>query len=404
MLPPFRSPSLMVLFGLLVVATAHAAGPIHDEAREGQLDKIKGLVEHEPGLIHATDEHRFTPLHWAASGGHVDVMVFLIDRGADANARNDRGLTPIHLAKDSRKDLLVFLVDHGADARAEGQGGWTALHGAAQAGRADSIEFLLARGLDVNARCDGPFGTPLTMSAANGREQAAGVLLSRGAGVDARSDVGSTPLHEATCHGHAAMVELLLEKGADINAGCTSRGAIEARAGNTALHDAVAGGHEEIVGLLLARGAEVGARSASGKTPLHLAAGKGRAGIVRRLLDRGADVAVFSDEGWAPLHAIAAGGDVPSAELLLRKRADVNVRTKPPTSALRTPRSLRPNPWGAEGNTPLHLAVLADRSDMVKMLLGRKADPDATNGLRQTPLDYARTAEMKDLLRRPARN
>jgi ankyrin repeat protein len=200
------------------------------------------------------------------------------------------------------------------------------------------------------------------------------------------------------------VVKLLLEKGADINARSTSRSPIEARAGNTALHDAVARGHEEVVGLLLARGAEIGARSASGKTPLHLAAGKGRAGIVRRLLDRGADMAAFSDEGQTPLHAIAAGGDVPSAELLLDKGADVDVRSRPSSSPAGMPRSLRPNRWAAGGNTPLHLAVLADRSDMVRLLLGRKADPGATNSLGQTPLDYARGAAMKELLRRPARD
>ncbi len=399
-----RKRSLMAAIGLLAAATACVAGPVHDAARDGDLGRVKGLVGREPGLVRATDEHRFTPLHWAAARGHLDVMVFLIDHGADANARNDRGMTPIHLAEDSRKELLVFLVDHGADARARGEGGWTALHAAAQGGHRDSVEFLLDRGLDVNARCDGPFGTPLTLAAANGRREVAELLLARGADVNVRTDDGDTPLHEAASRGHLDVVRLLLNRGADINARSTSQNPVQARAGNSPMHDAVARGHEEVVGLLLARGGDVGARSGRRMTPLHLAAGAGHAGIVRRLLDRGADLASFGDDGLTPLHAIAAGGEVPSAELLLEHGADVNVRSKPSSLLPITVASLKPNPWGAGGNTPLHLAVLAERPGMVKILLRRKADVDARNDLGRTPVDYARTAEMKDLLRQPARD
>jgi ankyrin repeat protein len=394
----------MAAVGFLAVATACVAGPVHVAARDGDLARVKGLIVGDPRLVNATDEHRFTPLHWAAANGHLDVMVFLIDHGADANARNDSGMTPIHLAKGSRKDLLVFLVDHGADPRARSVEGWTALHAAAQAGHKDSVEFLLARGGDVHARCDGPYGTPLTMAASNGRREVAELLLARGADVNARSDDGDSPLHDAASRGHFDVVRLLLNRGADVNARSTSRIPAQARAGNTPLHDAVAKGHEEVVGLLLARGADVGARSGRRMTPLHLAAGPERAGIVRRLLDRGAAGAAFGDDGLTPLHAIAAGGDVQSAELLLERGADVNVRSKPSSLIPLTAASLRPNPWGAGGNTPLHLAVLAGRSEMVKLLLRRKADANARNDLGRTPSDYARPPEMKDLLRQPARD
>ena len=77
-----------------------------------------------------------------------------------------------------------------------------------------------------------------------------------------------------------------------------------------------------------------------------------------RLVARGADVAAFNDQGLTPLHTLAAGGDVESAELLLDHGADVNVRSKPSSMKVAA-RSLKLNPRGAEGNTPLHLAVLA---------------------------------------------
>jgi ankyrin repeat protein len=241
------------------------------------------------------------------------------------------------------------------------------------------------------------------MAAANGRQEVAGHLLARGADVNARSDDGDCPLHEAAARGHLEMVRLLLDGGADVNVRSTSRSPVQARAGNTPLHDAVAKGREDVVGLLLVRGADVGARSGRGLTPLHLAAGPGHTGIVRKLLEGGADVGAFGDDGLTPLHAIAAGGEVPSAELLLGRGADVNVRSKP-SALVPITASLKPNPWAAGGNTPLHLAVLAERSGMVKLLLRRKADPEARNDLGRKPFDYARTAEMKDLLRQVSRD
>ena len=145
-------------------------------------------------------------------------MKFLLDRGARPNARTDLGMTPLLLVKDCRKDLIVFLIDHGADPHARGNSGWTALHWAAQNGGEDSAIYLLGKGLSVADRCEGPFGTPLTMAAANGKTAVAKLLLAKGAGVNVRTDEGNTPLHDAASSGHGEMVELLLRRKADVNA------------------------------------------------------------------------------------------------------------------------------------------------------------------------------------------
>lgn len=327
-------------------------------------------------------------------------MRFLLNHGANPDARSDLGMTPLLLVKDSRKDMIVFLADRGGDVWAKVDNGWTTLHGAAQRGSVDGAVYLLARGLDVDARCKGPFGTPLTMAAANGQTEVAKLLLAKGADINVRTDEGLTPLHDAASRGHTGTVELLLSRKADVNARRAKGGSSPRRAegGETPLHDAVERGHEAVVGLLIAGGADVNSRSDLGRTPLHLASRDGRAAIAKRLINAGADVSAFSNAGLTPLHEIVIGGVEDSAALLLDLGADVNVQSKPssliPMVSAKGPDSPRPS-----ANTPLHLAVLVDRPGMVRLLLSKKADVNAKNSLGQTPLRLARSEAVKKLLR-----
>lgn len=92
---------------------------------------------------------------------------------------------------------------------------------------------------------------------------------------------GSTPLHCAAWEGHIAVVKLLLESGADVNA--------RDKFGKTALHDAAFKGHGDVVKLLLEWGADINSKCEIGSTPLHMAATSGESDIVKLLLDQGAD-------------------------------------------------------------------------------------------------------------------
>jgi hypothetical protein len=92
------------------------------------------------------------------------------------------------------------------------------LGGAAAAGDLDAIGRHLASGEDVNAPAGDYRLTPLHRAALAGRAEAADMLIRRGAAVDAEATDGGTPLHAAAFLGNVAVVSTLLEHGADANA------------------------------------------------------------------------------------------------------------------------------------------------------------------------------------------
>ena len=163
------------------------------------------------------------------------------------------------------------------------------------------------------------------------------------------------PLAEAAMRGDVAMVESLLERGADVDAAQGD--------GMTALHWAAERGDEEIAQLLISAGADVQVGTRIGSyTPLHLASKGGHVAVVSALLDAGADAnASTVNSGATPLHFAASAADGEGVvSLLMDHGADVNVRE------------------ASSRQTPLMFAAAYDRVASMKTLLGGGADPALT--------------------------
>ncbi len=198
----------------------------------------------------ATDERGRTPLHWAARLGMVDSARLLLARGADPDARDHRGRTPLH------------------DACAAGEGG--------------IIDLLIATGADIDAR-DGEQMTPMMLACANGR---AGVLARLADGdADARDAWGWTGAHHAARAGSSACLQALAELGADLDA-----------------------------------------RDTSGIRPAHLAARAGSIRCLRTLGNLGADLISPNSLGSTPLHESARVGDDACVDFLLQAGASPDGR------------------------------------------------------------------------------
>lgn len=240
-------------------------------------------VAADPETIWQGEPVKSQPIHYAAAGGHVEIVRLLLERGAKADATNSAGQSPLHLARN-----------------------------------AEIAELLLAQGTDLN-RVDLLGQLPLHMAAGHAEHGVVEFLVSRGAKVDAPVEPkaddfqrGWRPLHFAAQREDeaeaVAIVGLLIKQSAK-PAAC---GVL----GDQALHGAATPG---VAKLLIDHGAPVNAALIDGSQPLHTAVRDERAAVVRLLLDRGADAKALTKAGESPVEAAAMMGDITVLERLLAR-------------------------------------------------------------------------------------
>jgi len=174
----------------------------------------------------------------------------------------------------------------------------------------ERVKLLLILGADINERTN--FTYPLYEACVRGHVEMVQVLIDRGANVNTPGkhwQVDSTPLHIACGHGHTDIARLLLECGAEVNANS---------GWGTPLNRACEHGYMEIVALLLTAGVDLDACNADGNTALHLACKTGQVGITGLLLAKGANTEVENKHGVTALgYAMALSDADPHREPLI---------------------------------------------------------------------------------------
>ena len=280
--------------------------------------------------VDARDKEDKTPLQHAAFHGHKEIVELLIAKGADINAKDNAGNTTLHWAVKGRKNEMVeqmveLLILNGAYVNAKSRSGDAPLDSAIKWKRTEIADFLRKHGAKSGAE------DSIHIAARTGNHEAVKQHLDAGTDVNAKGVQGFTLLQQAALEsrsplgGTIKVVELLIAKGADVNAKGSQRG-------STSLHFATGGGHKEIVELLIAGGADVNAKNEDGETPLHNAAYRGRTIIADLLIAKGADVNTKTtqshERGWTALHHAARYGRKEIVELLIANGADVNMKDR----------------------------------------------------------------------------
>ncbi len=216
--------------------------------------------------------------------------------------------------------LAVILLTEGCDRDRRGTGSGPDLHWAALTGDELLAKRLIAEGADVNKYDSHGRTTPLGVACEQKHMRIIELLLERGADVNK-----GAPLYCAANQGHFDIVKLLLDKGADPN-----RYRVEGIP--SPVLAAVRRGNVEVLKLLVARGAEVPEVRGDGNL-IREAAVLGRKDMVELLLSYGHDCDRKDSDGCTPLWLAARGGFENVVEILAAKGADVNAHDNKGRSA-----------------------------------------------------------------------
>jgi len=375
-------------------------GPLHIVAQKGQLDEVKRLVDAGENVNGIWNPGYYcyggySPLYLAAKNGRMEVVKFLLRRGADPSFLRFSGL----YGSVEKGDLAIarLLIRHGADVnRSQAKGPDAPLVEAVRRKDMPMIRLLLSEGAKVNqsgaisaaikagnrklveyllkVAPDADLGWALKAAIDKGKDELVVSLLDRGARMNAW-DTFHTMVSLAE-GGNRRVMKLLVDHGADVNTA-------QYTGGDRPLHEVHS---EEAARLLLKLGADVNARGQNQSTPLHKAADR-TVGLARLLLDNGADVnavdhckatPVFKarhpemvkllvsrganiqhkdDCGSTALHNICSWKDLNTMKALVSLGADVNAKDD-------------------RGQTPLWDAAFFGQKNMVRFLLTRGAKLD----------------------------
>ena len=349
----------VALLGLLVlVLTASARGadvPLVDAIKMGDSAMVRRLIA-DGADPNAGETDGTTALHWAARRDDVEAASLLLEAGADVDAANRYGVTPLLLASENGTAMVETFLAAGADPNVASPEGETPLMLSARADSAAAVLALGGAGAEIDATEGWRGQTALMWAASQDSATAARALLDLGAAVQVKSEGGFTPLLFATREGNVETLRVLLDGGGNPDDALPS--------GMSALVLAVYNAHYDLAVELLDATADPNA-DGQGWTALHQLIWTRRPNLGRN-----------------PPFPVPYGrlDALDTARALVEHGANVNARQ------VEEPRDGNRNVLKRAGSTPLLLAAKAADSEMMRVLLELGADPMVTTEEGATPL------------------
>ncbi|MCX7008323.1 MAG: ankyrin repeat domain-containing protein [Kiritimatiellaeota bacterium] len=223
-----------------------ASSSVHQAFAAGPDERILRWMKSKPELIEKKDDYHCTALHYAARYGRIQTAKWLIKHKADVNTVAYNQFTPMHVVENG--DVARLLIQAGANLDAKDAWGKTPLQAAAEMKKTNVCGAILASGYLLDLKSALMLGK---------RDAAKKILRENPAvvkAVETNSDLwmNTSPLGVAAAQGDFEMVTLLLQAGAPVNAVTERPNAGEM----TALCNAVWAGHYEVAELLCKAGAD----------------------------------------------------------------------------------------------------------------------------------------------------
>ena len=416
-----------IIFYAKLGADINAEDKQHDtpltRALTQNIETLKTLVNKTN--ITSRDSAGNTPLHLAIKrNSSMDVIRYLLDCGADIDARNSDGDSVLYIAvENNAKEVGEILISRGANVYSTNTSNYSPLRLAMTTGGATQDWVLGSTVIDGD---DGNGNTPLHYAAEWNLPDTISYIIQKGGKIDKKNANGETPLFNAVKADSASIVKLLISKGANpdtrdllgntplqysvrwnslhaanelISSGCK----IDSKntSGKTALSDAARSGAKAMATLLLSKGANCNASDATGKTILTDAVQSQYPDMVQLLIKNGASVNIQDMYGRNSYHEAADTGDIKIIELI--RQAGGNPLSR--DSFGKTPFSLVMGKdvklieavlgtnialTDSDGNSPLHAAVISRASASILQTIITMGYPlDQRNGKGYTALGLA---------------
>lgn len=310
------------------------------------------------------------PLHDAVDEGQIELAKFLIENGADVNRKDVSGVTPLLSAtwldeekKVFRDELIKLLLDNGADVNIVSNDKIAPLHRAVFIHDPKLVDTLREHGADMNVQ-DQSGDTPLHWAVWNHKNDIVKQLLDADVKPDLPNAKGKTPLIYAILKNNPDALRLLLNQKVNLEA--------ESDYGWRPIHFAAHYMGSEAVQILLDHGADPHALSKKLRGSFaHLAAQKSDLKTLQLAADKGVPLDVQTTIGETPLHLAMIGGKPEVVNFLLDKGARIDLQKR-------------------NGQTPLHIACHRGRPEAVKILIAAGANLAVKDKNGNTPADLAR--------------
>ncbi len=348
--------------------STYGAGPIHFAAKHGNVELVKYFIEDKKVSVESKDRSNQTPLYYAAYGNQVEMLEYLLNKGANLYATietsggektalhnaispesvdailylNEKGLdvdskkyksTVLSATYYNAPKSLEALLKLGANPNIEDKKGKPALYIASGFGNIEIVKVLVKNGANLNKSYRKT--TPLMHAIYSYKLETAKFLLKSGANVNAANSQGDRAIHLASIKNDPELINLLIEKGANVN----EKGTYEM----TPIYGAISSNNLEIAKILIANGAKVNVALKfnkegyykdvfNGATPLMMAVST-QYDLVKLLVDNGAKINTKSNDDMTALDIYYLGpeskkGDIKILNYLLEKGAKISHRTK----------------------------------------------------------------------------
>jgi len=313
-----------------------------------------------------------TMLHAAVSGGRMNaVKLFLEQKRMNIHAQRNDGATILidAVQHSGDKSLIEYLISKGADINAVDHRGANVMHKALVGGKVQLFDFLLLKGVNMKVPSSPP---PLHFAAMGGHKESVEWLIAKKVDINEKSKDGSTALMRACKDsGNVEILQLLQSKGADLNA--------VDELGFTALHFAVKFDLQDSVDFLLGNGAKANIAASDGSTALFLALLNPE--LTSTLVKRGANAKAELANGATLLHAAAEAGNLDVVKFYISQNLDLNGKD-------------------STGRTPLMYACETQRCplEVIKFLVSRGSKTEITTDDGATLLHLAAIAERLDAI------